>query len=72
VDLSATQQHFVAPTVIWGGNRVKGYMHEVAEAGFRRQIVAWQAIAKNPCLKPVRIGAARRALDWLRQQGVIA
>jgi hypothetical protein len=37
VDLSAIQQHFVAPTVIWGGNRVKGYMHEVAEAGFRRQ-----------------------------------
>ena len=38
---------------------------------FTRQIVAWKAIAGNISMKPVRVGAARRALEWLTQQKVI-
>ena len=34
---SAVQEIKNAPTIIWGGNRVKGFMHEIAQAGYRRQ-----------------------------------
>ena len=42
------------------------------EAGFRRQIVAWQAIANNPSAKPKAVNAAREVLAYLKTKGEVA
>ena len=42
------------------------------EAGFQRQIIAWQAIAKNPSANPKAVKAAKEVLTHLYTQGLIA
>jgi hypothetical protein len=41
------------------------------EQAFRRQVIAWKAIAENICLKPATVRAAREALAELKKMGAI-
>lgn len=41
-------------------------------AGFRRQVIAWRAIAENIAAKPWRVSAAQRAIEWLKTRKEIA